>query len=143
MLPLERLPPPDTFPRAERDSLIRRDALARERKWVGILNSMWPHGFNAAYPGYPVSRRAVRQRHHLPSQDVVPTTAADPPPTPDFAEWVKRCLRGDSSALAEANEWSKARLCSTLDWLQLHVPSDERRTGHLSLECKLVELIKS
>ena len=143
MLPLERLPAPDSFPRAERAALIRRDALARERKWVGLLNSMWPRGFNAAYPGVPVSRKAKRRQYQLPSQDPTPTSQGNPPPSPDLANWLRRCHQADSSALAEARSWGKAQLCSTLDWMQLNVPDDERRTGHLSLECKLVELIKA
>ena len=143
MLPLEKLPPPDSFPRRERKDVARRDALARERKWVGLLNSMWPHGFNAAYPGFPVSRKVLQRRHDLPRPDPAPTTHGDPPASPDLAKWLERCHRGDSSALAEARTWSKAQLCSTLDWLQGHVPTDQRRSGHLSLECKLVELVKA
>ena len=143
MLPLEKLPAPNSFPRAQREALVRRDALARERKWVGLLNSMWPRGFNAAYPGVPVSRNATRRRHHLPIQDPSPTSLGDPPPDPDLADWLHRCQQGDTNALGEARSWGKARLCATLDWMQLHVPTDERRAGHLSLECKLVELIKA
>ena len=135
--------PPDSFPRRERKDVARRDALARERKWVGLLNSMWPHGFNAAYPGFPVSRKVLQRRHDLPRPDPAPTTHGDPPASPDLAKWLERCHRGDSSALAEARTWSKAQLCSTLDWLQGHVPTDQRRSGHLSLECKLVELVKA
>ena len=143
MLPLEKLPAPDTFPRAERDALIRRDALDRERKWVGKLNSMWPLGFNAAYPGVPVSRKVRRKGHHLPTMDPTPSRQGDPPRDANMTAWLERCRKGDSSALAEAKGWVKPQLCAALDWLQDHVPEDDRRIGHLSLENKLIEIIKS
>jgi hypothetical protein len=143
MVPIEKLPPPECFPRAEREALLRRDALNRERKWVGKLNSMWPRGFNASYPGYPVSRKVLRKGQPGPARDVEPSAQGDPPPIPQFKEWVERCQKGDSGALAEAREWGKPRLCAALDWLQAHIPGDNRRIGHLSLEVKLIDLIRA
>ena len=140
VLPLEKLPSPTSFPRAKRDELVRRDALARERKWVGKLNTMWPHGFNAAFPGVPVSRKVLRKTKYGPRPDDSVDTV--PPPAPDLADWVKRCQGGDNSALQEAHQWGKARLCAALDWLQENIPTDERRIGHLSLEVKLIELVR-
>ena len=32
---------------------FRLFATPREKYWVGRLNSLWPHGFNSAYPGHP------------------------------------------------------------------------------------------
>ena len=34
---------------------FRLFATPREKYWVGRLNSLWPHGFNSAYPGHQVS----------------------------------------------------------------------------------------
>ena len=41
-----------------RDATLERFRLfatQRERYWVGRLNSLWPQGFNSAYPGKPAS----------------------------------------------------------------------------------------
>ena len=49
-------------------NLFRRFATPRERYWVGRLDSMWPRGFNSAYPGMPVSAW-VQRRWRAPQPD--------------------------------------------------------------------------
>ena len=62
LFPLERVNADECV--AETRDLARKNfrdfATVRERYWVQRLNTMWPHGWNSAWPGKPAFSRRAR-----------------------------------------------------------------------------------
>ena len=141
MLPLEKLPDLQDERPTSRKKVLRRIAHTRERYWTAKLNTLWPHGFNSAWPGYPVDSR-VHRRAQQPQQS--------PSPSPQqgtfdevAADWVSRSLSQDPSALHDLSQWPKQQLSDLLDWIQEHVPDADRRLGLLHMETKLINVLKA
>ena len=135
---MEDVPRPNNKHKME---IWKRLSHSRERYWAGKLDVLWPHGFNSAWPGFPVQSYFQRKpRHHLPNEENAPLSQAD---GVECACWVKRCLDGDTTALGELKLWSKDRLCEVLDWIQCNVKEEDRRLGLLSVETKLISTLKA
>jgi len=144
VLPLEKIPSdqyncPD---RQESCRVFRLLATPRERYWVGRLNSMWPRGFNSAYPGRPVSawcRRVWRMpeanRMELQEEEVDEVGR-------QVSAWMKRLQSDGSRALLELKNWDKVKLRESLDWIQANIPVAERRANLLAVETTIIEELR-
>ena len=96
-------------------SRFRQFATPRERYWVGRLNSLWPQGFNSAYPGKPVSAWVQRSwRCPAPDRMVLNEEEVDEEGR-QVSSWLKRLHSEGSAALREMRNWDKAKLRETLD----------------------------
>jgi len=144
VFPLEFIPK-EHYNDADRETArenFRLFATPRERYWVGRLNSMWPQGFNAAYPGKPVSAW-VRRQWQLPEPDRMTLT----PEAPDTVacrvqQWLDRLHHDGGTALKEMQSWEKDTLRETLDWIQQNVPAKERRANLIAVETALIDTLR-
>ena len=119
---------------------FRLFATERERYWVGRLNSLWPQGFNSAYPGKPVSAWVQRSwrcpdRMELNEEEINEVGR-------QVSSWLKRLHSEGSAALREMRNWDKTKLRETLDWIQAHVPQRERRANLISVETAIIEELR-
>ena len=114
----------------------------RERYWVGRLNSMWPQGFNSAYPGKPVSAW-VRRQWQLPEPDRMRLTPdAEDTIARRVQDWLDRLHVDGGKALDEMKSWAKDTLRETLDWIQKNVPARERRANLIAVETALIDTLR-
>jgi len=128
-----------------RDATQRRFRLfatERERYWVGRLNSLWPQGFNSAFPGKPVSAW-VQRSWRCPAPDRMELNEEEINEVGrQVSSWLKRLHSEGSAALREMRNWDKAKLRESLDWIQAHVPQRERRANLISVETALIEQLR-
>jgi len=96
--------------RGETTRLFRRIATTRERYWVGRLNSMFPHGFNAAYPGKPVSGWVLRS-WRCPQPDRMEFNTEEINEVGrQVSAWLKRLHEEGSAAVEELKQWDKGQI---------------------------------
>ena len=142
MLPIERLPPAgqhdDPEQQRKEDILFRRIAHSRERYWTAKFDTMWPRGYNAAWPGKPVGRSNRTNLSHQPS---APTAHAASQRAERWDNWLSTCRSDSSFVEAEMHNivhWPKDDLRSLLDHLQEAITDHAGRLGVFHLESKLI-----
>ena len=121
---------------------FRRFATPRERYWVGRLNSMWPRGFNAAYPGRPASAWVLKKwsvpepnRMELIDEELNEVGR-------QVSAWLKHFRTDGAAALREMKNWDKVKLRENLDWIQANVPARERKANLIAVETAIIEELK-
>ena len=121
---------------------FRLFATPRERYWVGRLNSLWPQGFNSAYPGKPVSAW-VRRQWQLPEPDRMRLTPdAEDHVARRVQQWLDRLHNNGGMALLEMKDWDKNTLRESLDWIQQNVPARERRANLIAVETAIIDMLR-
>jgi len=144
IIPLEKIPNWQYFSpqRDETRRLFRQFATPRERYWTGRINSLWPQGFNSAFPGFPVS--AWRRRvWRVPEKDSLELHEEEVNEVGrQVSSWLQRLRKEGSSALLELKKWDKFKLRETLDWIQRNVPAAERKANLIAVETTLIDELK-
>ena len=124
IIPLEKIPNWQYFSpqRDETRRLFRQFATPRERYWTGRINSLWPQGFNSAFPGFPVS--AWRRRvWRVPEKDSLELHEEEVNEVGrQVSSWLQRLRKEGSSALLELKKWDKFKLRETLGFSEMSLP---------------------
>jgi len=105
----------------------------RERYWVQRLNTMWPHGWNSAWPGKPAFSRWARP----------PPTTTLPPgdentTQQNYEQLVQKYEKSREEVENHLKLMAKADLRAFLDWVAL---KSTRTAANNAIELYVLELL--
>ena len=135
LFPLERVNADECV--AETRDLARKKfrdfATVRERYWVQRLNTMWPHGWNSAWPGKPAFSRWARP----------PPTTTLPPgdentTQQNYEQLVQKYEKSREEVENHLKLMAKADLRAFLDWVAL---KSTRTAANNAIELYVLELL--
>jgi len=136
ILPLEKIPE-HTWTRVsweESKEEFRKVATIRERFWVKKLNTMWPHGWNSAWPGKPISRYGVRLGKTVPT----PEKEVGNPQL--WSRYLMEYEKNTSTVENQLKNLQKLHLRRLLDWLSSKENAD--KPSARAMEMLLLDLLK-
>ena len=118
----------------ESKEVFRNVATRKERYWVKRLNTMWPHGWNSAWPGKPISPHVARSGRTVP----VPEAEAGSPEL--WSRYLMEYENNPPEVESQLKRLQKLHLRRLLDWLGTNANSD--KPAARAMEMLLLDLLK-
>ena len=113
---------------------FRRLATGKERLWVKKLNTMWPHGWNSAWPGKPVTPYAARLGRTRPA----PEEEVGNPQL--WSRYLMEYEKNPSEVDNQLKALQKIHLRRLLEWLSIKENAD--KPSARAMEMLLLDLLK-
>ena len=108
---------------------FRKVATIKERFWVKKLNTMWPHGWNSAWPGKPIS-------HHVAGLGrTVPAPEEEVGSSQLWSRFLMEYEKNPSAVENQLKKLQKLHLRRLLDWLSTKENVDKLQRGPWKCYC--------